>query len=87
VGAPPVIVGAAIKKVFVAPAAPSPELLRVQMAVAGNVDGAWASKVDPASGRTYYINAVTKESRWSAPAGGADGAWAAKPDPDSGRTY
>jgi hypothetical protein len=30
-------------------------------------DGAWVSYVDPASGQTYYVNAATKESRWSTP--------------------
>ena len=30
--------------------------------------GGWMSKVDSASGRTYYVNAATKESRWHPPA-------------------
>jgi len=35
----------------------------------------WAEKVDPASGRTYYINLVERTSQWerpTAPAGGPD---------------
>ena len=47
----------------------------------------WVSKTDPTSGQTYYVNAVTKESWWSAPADGADGAWTAKVDPASDKTY
>jgi hypothetical protein len=29
----------------------------------------WAPTVDPASGRTYYFNKVTKETSWTRPAG------------------
>jgi len=32
-------------------------------------DEAWAPAVDPASGRTYYFNKVTKETSWVRPAG------------------
>ena len=28
----------------------------------------WTSKVDPASGKTYYVNTVTKERQWNPPA-------------------
>ena len=43
-----------------------PVLVSLEQAQAA-ADGAWASKVDAASGRTYYVNAVTKESRWQPP--------------------
>jgi hypothetical protein len=46
----------------------------------------WVSKVDPASGRTYHVNKLTKESRWHPPTtAGHD--WVSKVDLASGHVY
>lgn len=59
---------------------------------AKRIGGDWVESKDPTTGRTYYANVVTKESRWEYPAelkGGsdADSSWASRQDPASGRTY
>jgi hypothetical protein len=41
---------------------------RGQPATAGD----WISKVDPASGHVYYVNAATKKSQWYPPSDGVD---------------
>ena len=52
----------------------------------------WASKVDPASGHTYYVNNTTKQTQWEAPWSDSaccsvESDWIAKSDTNSGRTY
>jgi hypothetical protein len=61
---------------------------------------AWASVVDAASGKTYYVNRDTKETSWTKPAGFAEvpaspvpaasssaSPWTSKVDQASGKTY
>jgi hypothetical protein len=46
----------------------------------------WVSKVDPASGKTYYINTVTKNSQWDPPSKEMSN-WVSEIDPTSGKSY
>mmetsp|Transcript_24551 Transcript_24551/g.76972 ORF Transcript_24551/g.76972 Transcript_24551/m.76972 type:complete len:751 (-) Transcript_24551:571-2823(-) len=68
---------------------------------AKRIGGDWVESTDQGTGRKYYANLVTKESRWEYPAelksdggggggggGSADaGSWVEKKDPNSGRSY
>jgi hypothetical protein len=58
------------------------------------VNDEWESRVDLASGRTFYVNHRTKQTSWTRPAPQAPQApsplppnWEARVDPSSGRTY
>eukprot|EP00948_MAST-09A_sp_MAST-9A-sp1_P000776 g776.t1 len=53
----------------------------------------WQTRFDPSSKRKYYVNIVTKESRWTPPAGYTEaegeeaGEWSEQFDPNTKRTY
>ena len=50
----------------------------------------WVSKVDPASGHTYYVNKTTKQTQWDSPwsdSATVESDWIEKSDPNSDRTY
>ena len=80
-----------------APAAPAPRPPAPPPPPASS----WSSCVDPASGRTYYVNSATGETSWqpppqapaapapkpSAPLPPPASSWSACVDPASGRTY
>mmetsp|Transcript_11327 Transcript_11327/g.21550 ORF Transcript_11327/g.21550 Transcript_11327/m.21550 type:complete len:752 (-) Transcript_11327:204-2459(-) len=68
----------------------------------GDAANSWTEAKDPATGKTYYYNKVTKQTQWTKPAelGGAAAAapaaddanenpafWATGTDPKSGKTY
>ena len=54
----------------------------------GSLPAGWVAKVDPASGKAYYINMVTKERQWHRPSDtGTSSNWVSKVDPASGKTY
>ena len=62
--------------------------------IAGGLPPGWSQAVDPASGRTYYVNANTGETSWETPGGGGAPAppslpagWQSAVDPSSGKTY
>ena len=62
--------------------------------LAGGLPPGWSQAVDPASGRTYYVNANTGETSWETPGGGGAPAppslpagWQSAVDPSSGKTY
>lgn len=45
----------------------------------------WQSKVDPASGKTYYFNVNTRETSWVKPGSGKE--WVERLDESSGKVY
>lgn len=47
-----------------APSSPTPP-------VVSSASSPWVEKIDPASGKTYYVNRVTKETSWTKPAAAA----------------
>ena len=51
----------------------------------------WQAVVDPTSGRTYYINSSTRETKWDMPKAnqseGLPPGWQAVEDPSTKRTY
>ena len=54
----------------------------------GSLPAGWVSKVDPASGKAYYINSATKERQWHRPSdANTSSDWVSKVDPASGKTY
>ncbi|KPI83221.1 hypothetical protein ABL78_7760 [Leptomonas seymouri] len=66
------------------------------VAAGGAPKDEWEPHVDPASGRTLYVNHLTKQTSWTrpapAPAPAASASplppnWEARVDPSSGRTY
>ena len=58
------------------------------------IGGDWVQSTDQSTGKTYYANIKTKETRWDYPeelkdaAGGDDGGeWVERDDPSSGKKY
>ena len=49
----------------------------------------WRSKVDPGSGKTYYVNSATKQSKWHPPfdVAAVPSDWVTKTDPTTGKPY
>ncbi|KAK7196065.1 WW domain containing protein [Novymonas esmeraldas] len=65
-------------------AAPPPPLPPNGHANTGG-DRDWVPRVDVATGRTFYVNEKTRQTRWTPPTSAAP--WEARVDPQSGRTF
>jgi len=64
------------------------------MAEARRIGGDWVENTDPSSGKKYYANVTTQETRWTWPddipkeeTSGGDDDWEERVDPGSGKTY
>jgi len=64
----------------------------------GPLPAGWSSKIDPRTGRTYYLNNITKKTSWQLPQVAVQApavthqaplpmGWSSKVDPSTGRTY
>jgi len=63
------------------------------MSEARRIGGDWVENTDPGSGKKYYANVVTQETRWTWPdeiakeEGEGEDDWEERSDPASGKTY
>ena len=62
------------------------------MSAPKRIGGDWVESLDEGSGKTYYANIKTKETRWEYPEelkddGDGSGEWVEREDPSSGKTY